>query len=280
MKPYVEFSFGGITSSSLKIKRVSNGSRYTEPTLPTLKDNTIDIPGGDGQYLVNTKYSSRTFTVNFAFDSMTMKEIRQLKNVFNGKELKKLIFGEQEDRYWLAKVTNISLTYVPFKNRDNLSEDIYKGEGTIQFISYSPFALAIDEKIRTKDSQGEEDIQNLGDVPTPFKMDSLKNGDNTAEYFYVDGVQYRASIKITGRNDQYYIWDSGLGIIYEQGNPSKIVPATVTLKAKDKPDLAYSLNYLVPVPDANGPKAMPRNTTPSVQELDPKPQTTIQERYL
>ena len=55
-----------IHSSDLNILRVSDGSRYSENLLPTMKDQTAEIPGGDGMYWWETNNTQRNFTSSFA----------------------------------------------------------------------------------------------------------------------------------------------------------------------------------------------------------------------
>ncbi len=211
MEPFIDFSFGGVNNISLHIKRVSNGSRYTERITPNIKDSTIDIPGGDGQYLLSSFYSSAPITINYAFDSMTNEDIRQFKKVFDGKEIKKLIFAEHNDRYYMAKVSsNPSMTYIAFDKDDDL---VYKGEGTIQFQCYCPFALS-----NTPKSNG----YNEGDIAVPFIIE-LNNGANNIT---INNKQQ--TITIYGEDNNTYVWDTEIGLIYLKDNKLKVVKADST----------------------------------------------------
>ena len=90
-------------------------------------------------YYFKTNYPSRQFNINFAFDSLTEQQIRKLKQVFSAKELCDLIFDEEPYKVWSAKVTGTpTIKYVPFDNSDG--QRVYRGEGSVQFTAYWPFA--------------------------------------------------------------------------------------------------------------------------------------------
>ena len=65
---YIGFTFNGIHSSELGIKRTSDGSRFNENLLPTSEDKTVQIPGGDGTYYFGSYYIQKQFDISFAFD--------------------------------------------------------------------------------------------------------------------------------------------------------------------------------------------------------------------
>ena len=142
---FVGFSFEPygeslVHSSDLNILRVSDGSRYGINLLPTMKEQTADIPGGDGTYWWNTTYTQLQFGINIAFDSLSEYNIRRIKQVFNGKKMGKLIFDETPYKYWVVKVTGTpTLRFVSFNENGNR---VYKGEGTINFIAYFPYAMS------------------------------------------------------------------------------------------------------------------------------------------
>lgn len=113
--PFVDFKYGDNYASDFHLLRVSNGSRYNNNILPTLTEKTAEVPGGDGMYLFDTYYKQRQFTIDVAFDSVTEADIHNIRNWLNGKEVKPLIFDEQPDRQYFAKVTGSpTLKYIPF----------------------------------------------------------------------------------------------------------------------------------------------------------------------
>lgn len=112
---FIDFSYGGQKASSFHLYRVSDGSRYNDNLIPTLTDKTAETPGADGMYFFNTYYKQRQFTINFAYDSLTETDLRNMRNWLNGKEVKPLIFDEKPDRQYFAKVTGApSFKYIAF----------------------------------------------------------------------------------------------------------------------------------------------------------------------
>lgn len=134
---FIGFSFNEHRSESLGIVRVSDGSRYNEDLVPTTQDKTVQVPGGDGFYYFGSDYTQRQFSINIAFDELTEKQFRELQQVFGTKELGKLVFDERPYKYYMVKSSKPQLKYICF-GKDG--ERIYKGEGTLTFTAYYPFA--------------------------------------------------------------------------------------------------------------------------------------------
>lgn len=137
---FIGFSFNEHRSESLGIVRVSDGSRYNEDLVPTTQDKTVQVPGGDGFYYFESDYTQRQFSINIAFDELTEKQFRELQQVFGTKELGKLIFDERPYKYYMVKSSKPQLKYICF-GKDG--ERIYKGEGTLTFTAYYPFAKSV-----------------------------------------------------------------------------------------------------------------------------------------
>ena len=137
---FIGFSFNGYRSEDLGIVRVSDGSRYTEDLLPTAQDKTVQVPGGDGFYYFGSDYTQKPFTIPIAFDGLTEKQFRELQQVFGTKELGKLVFDERPYKYYMVKSGKPQLKYICF-GKDG--ERTYKGEGTLTFTAYYPFAKSV-----------------------------------------------------------------------------------------------------------------------------------------
>ena len=137
---FIGFSFNEHRSESLGIVRVSDGSRYNEDLIPTTQDKTVQVPGGDGFYYFGSDYTQRQFSINIAFDELTEKQFRELQQVFGTKELGKLVFDERPYKYYMVKSSKPQLKYICF-GKDG--ERIYKGEGTLSFTAYYPFAKSV-----------------------------------------------------------------------------------------------------------------------------------------
>ena len=224
---FIGFTYNGRHSwRDLGIYRTSDGSRYNNNLTATMTDKTVDVPSGDGQYYFGTTFKNRTFTVNYAFDNLTEEKLQQLKTVFDGKGVHDLIFDETPDQVWSAKVTGTaSIKYLCFDD-DTLTDQykrIYKGEGSITFTCYYPFARSVATKGGT--STGREGIITErigGTVPTPFVFtidfqysDDL-NTDDTESVLSTLTVNSNTitlvpAIKVT--EDDIITWDSKTGII-------------------------------------------------------------------
>ena len=134
---FIGFSFNEHRSESLGIVRVSDGSRYNEDLVPTTQDKTVQVPGGDGFYYFGSDYTLKPFTIPIAFDGLTEKQFRELQQVFGTKELGKLVFDERPYKYYMVKSSKPQLKYICFGKE---GDRIYKGEGTLNFTAYYPYA--------------------------------------------------------------------------------------------------------------------------------------------
>lgn len=137
---FLAFSFNGKHSwDDFHIYRTSDGDRYNENLTPTLTDKTAEVPGGDGMYYFGTTHKQKDFNISFAFDSLTEVQLKELKKWLNGKEMGDLWFQETPYKVWTAKPAgNSSIKYIPFD--DENGQRVYKGEGTVQFTAYWPYA--------------------------------------------------------------------------------------------------------------------------------------------
>lgn len=136
---FIGFTYGGKHSiDDFGIYRTSDGNRYNDNLIPPLTDKTADIPGNDGQYYFSSHYKPRQFSIPIAFDSLKEEQYQKVRKWLNGKEIKELVFDEHPYKVYSAKVTGTpQLKTICF---DEGGERVYKGEGTIQFTCYYPFA--------------------------------------------------------------------------------------------------------------------------------------------
>ena len=139
---YIGFTFNGVHSDTLGIKRTSEGSRFNENLLPTIQDKTVQVPGGDGMYHFGSYYTQRQFNISYAFDALTEEQLSEIKRVFGDKKIHELIFDETPYKVYQAKVTGTaSIKHIPFA--EGATNRIYKGEGSIQFTAYNPYARSV-----------------------------------------------------------------------------------------------------------------------------------------
>lgn len=141
---FLGFSFAGKHSwDDFGLIRTSDGDRYNENLAPTMNDKTAEVPGGDGIYYFGTTHKQRDFNVSFAFENMTEAKFAEMKKWLNGKEMGDLWFEEAPYKVYTAKVSGTpSLKYIPFIVD---GQRVYKGEGTVQFVAYWPYAHTPDK---------------------------------------------------------------------------------------------------------------------------------------
>lgn len=137
---FIGFTFDGIHSSELGIVRVSGGDRYEEALVPSLSLKTTNVPGGDGSYYFGTSYTQRNINLQIAFDSLTQQQFMRLISVFGTKKISTLIFDENPYKVYNVKISSEpKLNYICF---DEDNKRVYKGEGTINLVSLSPYAYS------------------------------------------------------------------------------------------------------------------------------------------
>ena len=138
---FIGFTFNGEHSSNMGITRVSNGNRFNETLLPNFQDKTGSVTGRDGMYYFGSQYGQQSIQIQIAYDYLTEYGIRHLRQVFGDKKPHWLIFDEAPYKKYLVKINQpIQLTYICFMENN---QRIYKGEGQIGFVCYSPFARSV-----------------------------------------------------------------------------------------------------------------------------------------
>ena len=170
---FLGFTLGDTHSSELNITRVSSGDRYEDILLPQLKDTTIEVPGGDGTYYLDTFYTQKPFTLNFAYDDLRDEDLRKLRRLFGFKGIQQLIFDEfPYKKYMVKTVSPPTFRYICF---DHLDTRLYKGEGSLQLVAYYPYAMATFSPRIENATHGS--VNNAGDLPaeirTYFSTESL-----------------------------------------------------------------------------------------------------------
>lgn len=148
---YIGFTFNGVHSSELGIVRTSDGSRFNESLLPTIQDKTVQVPGGDGAYFFGSYFTQRQFNIQFAFNAMTEKQLAKLKSWLGDKKIHVLIFDETPYKAYKAKITgSATIKHIPFS--EGQTNRVYKGEGSVQFTAYFPFARSVHKFLKDYDT--------------------------------------------------------------------------------------------------------------------------------
>lgn len=218
---FLAFTFNGLHSFyDLKILRTSESNRYDLSTRLEASDKTAEIPGADGMYFFGSQYKTKRFSVSFAFDNLNETDIRKIRRFYANKELGDLIFDEEPYKVYTAKITGSpSLKVVCF---DIEGQRVYRGEGTIEFTCYWPYAHTPDENTK---------------VSTAF----VSNG-----MFEADGRLASSYVSFTNKDQ----WISTSGLSFDESqtglgeNPGDI-PATFTLTCQDSTTLDANTTFKV-----------------------------------
>ena len=208
---FIAFAFGDFDSKLGGIIRTSNSNRYNDNLSAPMNDLTADIPGGDGQYYFGTHHKPKVFNVDFAFDHLTKRQLRELKRAFSGKEMRELCFAEEYNKIYMAKVTGQpNIKALCFDEND---EEIYKGEGSVQFTAYWPYARDIATTSYTGTSTNGTytiQVENEGDIPATFVLTASTGTTISQIDIYQDNT---ATPTTTIKGTNITEWDSKTGII-------------------------------------------------------------------
>lgn len=212
---FIGFEFNGHHSSDYNIWRVSDGSRYNENSLPNFQDTIANKVGNDGTLYWDSFYTNKSFSISIAFDSMTETNFMEFRKDFNAKDVGDLIFDELPYKVYSVKLQSPpQLKYICFYEN---GQRIYKGEGTLQFIAYYPFAKSKfkflneyesipryankpewAEASRMKSTQGEYD--GTGEVILLYNGGDLET-DWIAYYEFTDGECELTQITLNNGTD-------------------------------------------------------------------------------
>ena len=147
MKDFQGFRFGQIHTKDLHLIVVSTSSRFVKNLLPANTDQSVDVPGGNGKYYFGSTFGVTEITVNIALEDIDEMMWRRLSQIFSNDKPQDLVFDENPYKTYKAKIKQKpDFKYVCFRN-ENTGERVYKGEGTLNFICYHPFAFCFNKYI-------------------------------------------------------------------------------------------------------------------------------------
>lgn len=191
MKDFCGFKFSNVNSEDLHLLVTSTSDRYEKNVLPENQDYTEDIPGGDGSYYFGSVFKNREFKVDVAFDNVDEKTWRRISNLFATDKLQDLVFDELPYKTYRAKIkSNPEFKFICFTNRDT-GERVYKGEGTLNFICYQPFAYGFNKYVIRAADNYQLTIPTLPNYDDRFenpydkKQQKIYN-KNTKEFYNVE----------------------------------------------------------------------------------------------
>lgn len=229
---FIGFKYNGTHSSYYEIFRTSDGSRYNDNLIPQLMDKTADVPGGEGQYYFGSSYKTRQFSISIAFENLNEEKYREMRTWLDGKGIHDLVFDEAPYKVYSAKVTGTPQLKTICFEKDGAR--VYKGEGTIQFTCYYPYA----HTPKLTDSGGDGRAlnnynvthypnksewaaasgltslftpgMNKGDLPTPFVLKVVNQN-----YIFSAGTKIKVGslIIVPQVNAREIVWDSKTGLI-------------------------------------------------------------------
>ena len=245
------FRFNGVHTSDLNIVRVSDGSRYSENLSPVFQDKTAQMLGSDGTLYWESFDTNKPWAIQVAFDELSEMQYRRLRQVFNGKTMGELIFDELPFKAYTAKVqSSPQFKTICFDTPDGAR--VYKGEGTINFIAYYPYAKSVhkflnefndyeyDNKAQWAAASGMKptrasydgtgttiNLYNAGDLETDWQAFYIINSSGSALTSIslnggVDGQMVFSSISQKKTNDAYIRINSRTNLI--EGCDSSKIP--------------------------------------------------------
>lgn len=236
---FTGFTFNGVHSSELGLTRVSDGNRYSENLFPAIQDKTVQIPGADGTYYFGSYYTQQPFNISVVFDDMSEEQFQRIRKVFGDKKVHDLIFDETPYKVYRVKTTGTpNLKYICFdKGPDEFDRDfsnevryeskeqlygisarssfgrVYKGEGQLNFVCYTPFARS---RYKYIDEYTVQTVPEWGSMDT----DSADHIHYNL-YDWAEASGLKTSLASVSRNNTVYqldnVTNSGV-LVYNPGN--------------------------------------------------------------
>lgn len=147
MEDFTGFRFGNVHSEDLHLVVVSSSNRFDKNLLPAPTDYTSKVPGGDGSYYFGSTFENREINVNVAFDNVSEMDFRKIQQLFATDKLEDLVFNEMPFKTFRAKLKSKPDFKVICFNDKTTGERVYKGEGTLNFICYFPYAFGFNKYV-------------------------------------------------------------------------------------------------------------------------------------
>lgn len=258
---YIGFTFNGVHSSELGLVRVSNGSRYEVDLLPPLQDKTVQVAGRDGAVYFNSQYNAKPIKVPVAFDNLTEEGFEKLKRLLANKKPAYLWFDETPYKQWLVKsATAQKFKWICFdESRNGKEYRIYKGEGTLEFTCFSPYAesraLTLDDEVedvivweyadgrRTRlVTTATTNINGTEETDDDTKIiKTLRDYYNFEEWYKSSRLRDKEFYNENNEKVELYKYDNGQMNVYNAGD----IPADVQITfLKDKTKTGITNQYI------------------------------------
>ena len=172
------------TNEDLGIVRTSDGGDgYEDQLTPEINDKTVEIPGADGSYFYGSDFRSKQFSINFAFDSLTEGQLRNLRQVFGYKHTGALIFDERPYKQYLVKVSNVpELNYVCIDQQERIASNI--PQDGIRWTQHEEWTIKYNTISESVNANTEKDVivsAPPSENPTFLQVDSIEVSFNDEE---------------------------------------------------------------------------------------------------
>lgn len=192
---FIGFTYKGFHSSDLNIIRTSDGSRYNNELSPPIQDQTVAVPGGHGAYLFGSTFGAKVFAIPIAFDNISESDFYNLKVIFSDQKGGELIFDEEPYKVYFVKPSQPpSFSYICFDKEPGLR--VYKGEGVINLIAYTPFARS---RYKYRENYSYETIPEW----------RINDNYNMGEWLEASGLRYKNNLD-TYINNKFELWNPGV----------------------------------------------------------------------
>lgn len=165
MEDFLSFRFGNVSSEDLHLKVISVSDRYEKQVAPPHKDYTSSITGGDSSAYFGSTFEPRDFKIEVAFDSISEKIWRKISQVFSTDKLQDLIFDELPYKVYKAKLKNKPEFKTICFYDEKLKQRVYKGEGSLTFVCYFPYAYCFNKYlVKAADYYKEDGVRKFFNV--------------------------------------------------------------------------------------------------------------------
>lgn len=165
MEDFLSFRFGNVSSEDLHLKVISVSDRYEKQVAPPHKDYTSSIIGGDGSAYFGSTFEPRDFKIEVAFDSVSEKNWRKISQIFSTDKLQDLIFDELPYKVYKAKLKSKPEFKAICFYDEKLKQRVYKGEGSLTFVCYFPYAYCFNKYlVKAADYYKEDGVRKFFNV--------------------------------------------------------------------------------------------------------------------
>lgn len=187
-KEYIDIKFGDKWASEFNLVVVSSGDRYSPPVYGNINSNTSTVAGKRGVYKWKTQYNEKIFSVNIAYDNLSVRDVSKIKAWLNPSKIQKLVFSDEPHIFYYACLnSDPQFDFLPFieggrkVGANTLVNGIYKGELTLEFnaidgVGYSDYDNFDNVEIEPDLEYGNSEY--VGTIMPWVQSSNLLNNDN------------------------------------------------------------------------------------------------------